>query len=159
MHIWTVNDKKETKFLRQKTADFDFKKFNKTEIRELVKAMRQLMQRADGIGLSANQIGLNLNMFVAQVENKFYAIFNPKLVQISKNTEDFDEGCLSVPGVYGMANRPAKVTLVAFNQTGKAVKIKAWGLLARVFQHEVGHLNGQLFTDIAKKVEKVEIPK
>ncbi len=159
MHIWTVNDKKETKFLRQKTVDFDFKKFSKVEIRELVKAMRQFMRRADGIGLSANQIGLNLNVFVAQVDNKFYAIFNPKLVQISKESEEFDEGCLSVPGVYGMVARPSRVTLTGFNQAGKPVKIKAWGLLARVFQHEFGHLNGGLFTDIAKKVEKVAIPK
>ncbi len=159
MHIWTVNDKKETKFLRQKTADFDFKKFSKVEIRELVKAMRQIMHRADGIGLSANQIGLNLNIFVAQVENKFYAVFNPKLTQLSKDTDEFDEGCLSVPGVYGMVNRPAKVTLTGFNPAGKAIKIKAWGLLARVFQHEFDHLNGGLFTDKAKKVEKVAIPK
>src|SRR3989344_4025282 len=129
MHIWTVNDKKETKFLRQKTADFDFKKFTKTEIRELVKAMRQIMQRADGIGLSANQIGLNINVFVAQVENKFYAIFNPKIISYSKENITIEEGCLSVPKIFGHVPRSEKVILEGYDRNGKKIKIKAWGLL------------------------------
>ena len=90
--IWVIGDKKEEKFLRKKTADFDFKKFTKKEVAELVSRMRRIMRAANGIGLSANQIGLDLNMFVAEVPDvdqggtKFYAIFNPKIEKKSGET-------------------------------------------------------------------------
>lgn len=155
MKIWVISDKKEEKFLRRKTANFDFRKFSKAEIRELVRAMRQSMQEAEGIGLSANQIGLDLKVFVAKVANKFYSIFNPEIVQLSKESIAMEEGCLSVPGVFGSVERPEKITLKGFNIKGKPIKIKAWGLLARVFQHEVDHLNGKLFIDKAKQVGKL----
>ncbi len=70
MKIFTINNKKEEKFLRQKAADFDFNKFGKKEISELLKAMRGIMTEARGIGLSANQLGLNLKFFVAQISDK-----------------------------------------------------------------------------------------
>lgn len=159
MVIVTIQNKKDEKFLRRTTSLFDFKKYGKKETRELVKTMRQSMQEADGIGLSANQIGLNVKVFVAKVENKFYAVFNPEIVIASKETVNLDEGCLSVPGVYGAVERPARVTLKGTDQNGKPLKIKAWGLLARVFQHEVDHLNGQLFVDKAKRVERVPLVK
>ncbi len=159
MKIVTIATKKDEKFLRTKTAHFDFSKFSKKEIRELVKRMRRDMKDAEGIGLSANQIGLNTRVFVAMVENKFYAIFNPEIVQFSKELSPMDEGCLSVPGVYGLVERPAKVTLKGYDANGKPLKIKAWGLLAKVFQHEVDHLNGGLFIDKAKQVERVPIVK
>ena len=117
--------------------------------------MRRIMQEADGIGLSANQIGLNMKIFVAKVENKFYAIFNPEIIQSSKETVNLDEGCLSIPSVYGIVKRPEKVTLKGYDQNGKSVKIKAWGFLARVFQHEVDHLNGKLFIDHTKDLYKL----
>lgn len=165
MKIVTIANKKDEKFLRTPTRHFDFssfggsagggKKHKKEEIRELIKTMRRMMREADGIGLSANQIGLDIKVFVAKVENKFYAVFNPELVQQSKELVLLDEGCLSVPGVYGMVERPEKVTLKGWDQNGKTVKIKAWGLLARVFQHEIDHLDGGLFIDKAKTVERV----
>ena len=156
MPILTVNNKKEEKFLRRQTSLFDFKKFTKVRLRELIKTMRDAMKKADGIGLSANQIGFDLRIFVAQVENKFYATFNPEILQTSEETKEMSEGCLSVPGVYGAVARPEKITLVGYNAAGKKIKIKAWGLLARVFQHEVDHLNGKLFIDKAKRTEKLE---
>lgn len=155
MNIVTIANKKDEKFLRKQTVQFDFKKHSPAEIRELMKTMRQIMKSAEGIGLSANQIGLNMRVFVAQVNNKFYGIFNPEIIQVSPEIVPMDEGCLSVPGVYGMVERPEKVTLSGFNQSGKRIKIKAWGLLARVFQHEIDHLNGKLFVDKAKMVEKI----
>ncbi|MBI2024576.1 MAG: peptide deformylase [Candidatus Harrisonbacteria bacterium] len=154
--IVTTANKKDEKFLRRPTASFDFSKHKKSEIRQLIKDMRTTMQKADGIGLSANQIGLNTKIFVAKVENKFYTLFNPEFIQISKETSDIDEGCLSIPGVFGMVERPAKVTIKGLDANGKTVKIKAWGLLARVFQHEMDHLNGRLFIDRAKTVQKLE---
>ena len=135
------------------------KNFSKKNIRDLVQRMRGAMQEAEGVGLSANQIGLDMKVFVARVENKFYALFNPEIVQFSSETLPMEEGCLSVPGVYGSVERPAKVMLKGYDMNGKPIKIKAWGLLARVFQHESDHLNGKLFIDKAKRVERTPIIK
>lgn len=156
--IWVVNNKKEEKFLRKKTADFDFKQFTKKEIVGLVSRMRQIMRAANGIGLSANQIGLDFNMFVAEVPDvdqggtKFYAIFNPKIEKKSGETAVLEEGCLSIPGKWGFVPRAERVVLSGFDKNGKPVKIRAWGILAHVFQHETDHLQGKLFIDRTKKV-------
>ena len=170
MKILTVNNKKEKKFLREKTAKFDFSGFSKVEIQELIKKMREIMEISNGIGLSANQLGLDLRLFVAHLPEipresalsprqsapgKFYAIFNPEITKFSKEKIVMEEGCLSVPGFYGLVERPEKITLVGYDKNAKKIKIKAWGLLARVFQHEIDHLNGILFIDRTKKVYKL----
>ena len=157
--ILTIEEKKNEKFLREKTVKFEFDKYSKKDTRELVKSMRAIMKEADGVGLSANQVGLPLRMFVAQVPDaqgkpKFYAIFNPEIVKISKEMEILEEGCLSVPGMYGPVERHYRLTLAGEDIDGKKVKIKAWDLLARVFQHEVDHLNGGLFIDKAQHIKK-----
>jgi len=150
MKIWTIHEKKEEKVLRNRTSVFDFKKHKKSEVNELIKTMRTAMEKADGIGLSANQIGLDLSVFVAKVENKFYAVFNPEIVKQSSSEIAAEEGCLSIPEIYGEVFRPERITLSGYDKNGKKIKIKAWGLLARVFQHEVDHLNGKLFVDHIK---------
>lgn len=154
--IWIVSDKKEAKLLRKKMADFDFPKYSKAEIAELIKKMRTAMKKAEGVGLSANQIGLNLKVFVAQVGDKFYAIFNPRITKSSEELAEMEEGCLSVPGVFGTVVRPSKIVLEGFDKSGKLIKIKTWGMLARVFQHEIDHLNGCLFTDLAANLHEYE---
>jgi peptide deformylase len=159
--ILTVDEKKEEKFLRKRTSDFDFTNFTKKEIAALLARMRRLMRAANGIGLSANQIGLDLNLFVAEVPDargslKFYAVFNPSIEKTDGETLMFEEGCLSIPGKWGDVPRAEKVTLRGFDKNAKPVKIKAWGLLARIFQHETDHLNGKLFVDRAKKVYDAE---
>jgi peptide deformylase len=171
MKILTINNKKEEKFLRQKTAEFDFNKYTKKEIDALIKEMKKTMLENNGIGLSANQVGLDLNFFVAEIpadisinprlnqhksaSNKFYAIFNPEIIKFSENKSIMEEGCLSVPNVYGLVERPEKITLIGYDKNAKKIKIKAWGLLARVFQHEIDHLNGILFIDKVKELYKV----
>ena len=157
MKIVTINNKKDEKFLRQKTVPFNFYTYTKNEIEELVKNMRKTMIEANGIGLAANQIGLDFRVFVARVPEtngkmKFYAIFNPKLKRASGETKKLSEGCLSVPEIYGEVERSLKVVLTGYNKHGKPLKIKAWGLLAHIFQHETDHLNGTLFIDKAKKL-------
>jgi peptide deformylase len=159
--ILTIGDKKEAKFLRKATAEFDFKKFPKKDIAGLIARMRNIMRKANGIGLSANQIGLDLKMFVAEVPDadggtKFYAIFNPKFEKLSEAKIMNEEGCLSVIGTWGDVARSEQATLVGMDKNGKKVKIKAWGLLARVFQHEMDHLHGKLFIDKAKNLYKAE---
>ena len=162
MQILTINNKKEEKILRQKTKEFDLKKYPKAKLRELIKEMRQIMKNANGVGLSANQIGIDRQFFVAQVpdENgrqKFYTVFNPKIISLSEEKIDLEEGCLSVPGVWGIVSRSNRITIEGLDLNGKKIKIKAWGFLAQVFQHEISHLNGGLFIDKAKKLKKIEI--
>lgn len=161
--ILTIDEKKEEKFLRRKTSDFDFKKFTKKDITELLSRMRRIMRKANGIGLSANQIGLDLKMFIAEVPDtkggvKFYAVFNPKIEKLDDDEKViYEEGCLSVPGKWGDVERAARLIVSGFDKHGKPAKIKAWGLLARVFQHEIDHLNGKLFIDKAKNLHTAEI--
>jgi len=109
------------------------------------------MEKAEGIGLSANQINLDMRVFVAKVENKFYAIFNPQIVKKSVSEIVAEEGCLSVPQLYGEVFRPERITISGYDKNAKKLKIKAWGLLARVFQHEIDHLDGKLFIDRVEK--------
>lgn len=159
--ILFITNKSQEKFLRRKTADFDFKKFTRKEISDLVNRMRRIMRAANGIGLSANQIGLDLRMFVAEVPDhegnaKFYAVFNPKIEKLSDEKTEYEEGCLSVPGAWGDVERPEKIVLGGLDRYGRPAKIKAWGLLARVFQHEMDHLNGKLFIDRTKKIRHSE---
>jgi len=158
-NIITIQNKKDEKFLKSKTADFDFEKFKKKEISDLLITMRKTMRAAKGVGLSANQIGLNIKLFVAEVPNaqgemKFYAVFNPRIEKSGGEKLFLEEGCLSVPGKYGAVERFERVVLAGFDRNGKPLKIKAWGLLAHVFQHEVDHLNGILFIGKAKGVHE-----
>jgi len=159
--IVTIVQKKDENFLRKKTVPFEFKNFTRKEVNELITRMRRIMHAANGIGLSANQIGLTFSVFVAEVPDaqggtKFYAVFNPKIEKMEKETITFEEGCLSVPGKWGEVTRAEQIIVSGYNKMGKKVKVKAWGLLARVFQHEIDHLNGKLFIDKAKKLYTAE---
>ena len=169
MRIFTINNKTEEKFLRKKTAKFDFSKNGKKDIENLIGKMKSAMIKAHGIGLSANQINLDIQLFVAQMpkitnnqrsttnNNKFYAIFNPEITKASKEKTTMEEGCLSVPEIYGEVERPENIILKGNNRYGKMIKIEASGLLSRVFQHEIDHLSGILFIDKAKNLHKTEI--
>ena len=160
MRILTIKNKKDEAYLRTPVSPLDFAKENMKELRELVREMRRVMLAAPGVGLSANQVGVSKRLFVAQVpdskgRSKFYAILNPVLTKISKEVSTLQEGCLSIPGVFGEMTRPAKITLEGLNPFGKKIKLKAVGLLARVFQHELDHLDGVLFIDKATGIHRV----
>lgn len=155
MVLYTIHKKEEEKILRTKAVPFDFSKFTKPEIRSLVKEMRLKMIEWHGVGLAANQVGMNISLFVARTDEKFYAIFNPQITERSGDQLLLEEGCLSVPDIYGMTPRYEKVILQGQDQNGKKIKIKAWGLLAHVFQHETDHLAGKLYIDTATRTYSV----
>lgn len=169
--ILTLDQKDEEKFLRKKTFPCEFLpggkvKFGETElsrkeVNELILEMKRKMREANGIGLSANQIGLPYRLFVASVSDqdgtiKFYAVFNPEIEKLGNEEVEIEEGCLSVPGIYGEVARAGQINISGFDKNGKKLKLKAWGMLARVFQHEIDHLNGILFVDKAKNLQRVE---
>ncbi|MCX6812928.1 MAG: peptide deformylase [Candidatus Azambacteria bacterium] len=122
------------------------------EIKELVVDMVATMKEANGIGLAAPQVGHSLRLFTVNVENKIYVFINPEVKNLSFENIPFEEGCLSVQKIWGPVIRPKKLTIKALNEDGEPIKIRAKGLLARVIQHEMDHLDGKLFTDKAEKL-------
>lgn len=153
--IYSIENKEDSIVLRQKTAPFDFARFTKKEIMELVRTMRETMKSASGIGLAANQIGLNLSLFVAKVDRKTHAIFNPLITRVSEEEDEMEEGCLSIPNKFGIVRRSVAVQVTGQDARGKKLVIEETGLLARVFQHEIDHLNGVLFIDKAHEIYTV----
>ena len=151
MRILKIENKKDKKVLRKKTSAFDFNSMSKSELRELLSGMRKAMKESDGVGLAANQIGISSRFFVAEFDRKFYAIFNPEIVSVSKIQDVLEEGCLSVPGKSGEVLRSSEIVIRGYDKNGKRVKMRAWGHLARIFQHEVDHLDGRLFIDYIKR--------
>lgn len=136
------------------------------EIIELAKNMRETMHQASGIGLAAPQVGKSLAMVVIElktededeIEIPLLTLINPRITWKSLQKVSEMEACLSVPGLEGGVIRPSKVRVKALNLEGKTVEIKASGLLARVLQHEIDHLEGNLFTDYVKKNQIKDCP-
>jgi peptide deformylase len=132
--------------LEQKTAPV---KEITPEVLKLVKDMIDTCRKANGIGLAAPQVGKSLRLCIINLEHVGlppFALINPKIASSSWKKVDMEEGCLSIPGVYGIVRRPEKVTIKAMNIEGNEIKFKADGLLSRVIQHELDHLEGVLFT-------------
>jgi len=118
------------------------------EIRELIAHMYEVLKEAQGLGLAANQIGKPLRLFVYDVGEGPHALINPKIVRRSGSHMEI-EGCLSIPGLQGEVERADVVVVDGLDEEGSKVRIRAEGLLARVFQHEIDHLDGTLFIDRA----------
>jgi len=114
------------------------------------------MIKINGVGLAAPQVGAPLRIFIANIENKIFVFINPEVKNLSNNKIPFEEGCLSVPKIWGPVVRSKKLTVKALDENGKPFKIRAKGLLARVIQHEMDHLNGALFIDKAEKLFAIE---
>ena len=112
------------------------------------------MKQLGGVGLSANQVGLDMRVFVMGLDELKIAIFNPIIIKYSKEEEVFNEGCLSYPGIMLAINRPTKITATYQDETGKYVEQDFNGLTARIFQHEYDHMNG---TDYTHRVSKFKL--
>jgi peptide deformylase len=117
------------------------------ELRALVDDMFETMHVAKGIGLAAPQIGRLERLFVAEVEDDRVVLFNPEIVTTGGPIVKAEEGCLSIPEIYGDVERPTRVTMRGLDERGEPVEIAATELLARCMQHELDHLHGRLFLD------------
>ena len=134
------------------------------DFQTLINDMVETMREAPGVGLAAPQVGLSERLIVVEyyereedeeVENapkKVWAIANPEIIKASEEKLMGVEGCLSIPNLVGEVERHAAIQVKGLNRHGKPTKIKAEGWLARIFQHEIDHLNGVLFTDRATRV-------
>jgi len=137
------------------------KDFNQA-LRALVADMFETLQAANGLGLAAPQIGVSLRVVVIEIpadeesgeKGRRYALCNPEIVKAS-GEEYAEEGCLSLPGLFGEVKRAATVTVKGFTPEGKPIRVKGEGLLARVLQHELDHLDGILFIDRLERLDKL----
>ena len=118
----------------------------------LLNDMTETMRAADGVGLAAPQVGVLRRIVVIETpDDGLIELINPKIIAYSGDQEG-EEGCLSVPGRWGVVKRPMHVTVRAMNRKGEVVDITGSGLLARAFCHELDHLDGKLYIDIAKEM-------
>ena len=127
------------------------------ELRRLVSDMFETMYAAEGVGLAAPQIGLAIRVIVVDPhddDTKPFALFNANVVAQGSETDKGEEGCLSIPGVRDIVERPSSAVVEAIDIEGKPVRIEAQGFLARVLQHEVDHLNGVLFLDHLSPIKR-----
>jgi len=136
------------------------------DLQTLLDDMVDTMREAPGVGLAAPQVNISLRAIVVEysenedeekdVPPKLYVVVNPEITRLSKEMETGTEGCLSIPGYVGDVRRPLSITLKGQNRHGQPLKIKVNGWLARVFQHEVDHLDGILFPDRAERVWRLD---
>jgi peptide deformylase len=120
------------------------------DIHRLVLDMAQTMKEREGVGLAASQVGELKRIIVVETDyrtRKALALINPKIVKKSREKIVFTEGCLSFPNIFIDVKRSKQVTVKAKDVSGEKIELKAEGLLARVLQHEIDHLNGKLFFD------------
>ena len=124
-------------------------------IQQLIDDMVETMRQASGVGLAAPQVGVPLRVIVLQKPGEEpMAIINPEMVKRAGERE-VTEGCLSVPGYAGEVKRSVSVTVKGWNRQGKAIRIKATGIMAQVLEHELDHLNGVLYIDHLESRDKL----
>ncbi|HET7321669.1 MAG TPA: peptide deformylase [Longimicrobiaceae bacterium] len=127
------------------------------ELRELVKDMFATMYDAEGIGLAGPQIGIPRRVIVVDVREEGqapFALVNPRILERGGEAEREEEGCLSIPGISGLVERPDRVVVEALNEHGEPVRLEADGLLGRCLQHEIDHLDGVLFIDYLSPLKR-----
>ena len=134
------------------------------ELQTLIDDMIDTLHDAPGVGLAAPQVDIPLRVIVVEygdeedpeVPPKLYSVVNPEITRAAMDTEIGAEGCLSIPGFAGDVERSINVVVKGLNRRGSPIRIKANGWLARIFQHEIDHLDGILFIDRAEKVWRLE---
>ena len=142
--------------------------FNKN-LQTLIDDMIETMREAPGVGLAAPQVGISDRVLVVEYyedeeaeqqedasRKKVWAMVNPEIVKVSEEKVMGVEGCLSIPTLVGEVERHEAIQVKGLNRRGQPMRVKAQGWLARIFQHEIDHLNGVVFTDIATKVWRPE---
>jgi len=126
-----------------------------SSIIKLLDNMKDTMDDALGVGLAAPQVGVSKRVIVIDIGEGLIEFINPEITS-SEGIKKEVEGCLSVPGVKGEVSRAERVIVTGLNRNGDQIEIKAEGLLARALQHEIDHLEGVLFIDIANNIEEID---
>lgn len=147
--------------------------FGSAELEQLIRDLSETLDaQIEGVAIAAPQIGVSYRLFVVRIDRTLSpneqtsesevipqqteVFINPEIIKSSRRHKSADEGCLSVKGVYGTTKRHERITIRAKRPDGSTTERGAGGLLAQIFQHEVDHLNGILFTDTAENLLKIE---
>lgn len=129
-------------------------------LRALVRDMAETMYAAPGVGLAATQVDVHLRVIVIDVsdaKDQLRVFVNPEILDSSGERKVYEEGCLSVPGIYEEVERPDRVRVRAFDEHGKRFEVEADGLLAVCLQHEIDHLNGRVFVQYLSRLKQHRI--
>lgn len=129
-------------------------------VRELVAAMFDVMYKANGVGLAATQVDVHERIIVmdtSEERNRPVVLINPEIVHRSEESKEWEEGCLSVPGIYDKVVRPASVRVRALDANGEPFEMDADGLTAVCIQHEMDHLQGKVFVDYLSPLKRSRI--
>jgi len=133
------------------------------ELKQLIDDMVETMRVAPGVGLAAPQVNVADRVIVVELPAddaeglpaELYALVNPEIIKTSRNTEEGQEGCLSIPGYLGAVERHTAIIVRGQDATGKPQRVKAYDYLARIFQHEIDHLDGIMFIDRVADPSKI----
>ena len=129
----------------------------KASIKKLIANMIETMEKNNGVGLAAPQVGKSVRLCVIRVDDITYVLINPRITYKSWRKEITEEGCLSFPGKFIPVRRYKKVRVKAQDEKGNEVMIKAEGLLGRALQHEIDHLDGKLYIEHEVKPKRAKI--
>jgi peptide deformylase len=138
--------------LRQKAQLIPASDIKTQKIQDLIPEMIETMLKSDGVGLAAPQIGESIRLITVNHRKKNIVLVNPEITKKSLLKEWGEEGCLSVPTIYGQVKRYKKITVEYLDAQGQKQTLLAFGMLARIIQHEIDHLDGILFIDKAKSL-------
>lgn len=141
MEVVIGADQKVLRTKAKPVVDFDKKLIS------LANEMEKTVKRVNGVGLAGPQVGIGKRLFLAKIKNRFMLMANPEILSFSKETDVKEEGCLSLPNVWGNVRRPSAIVVRFQDIKGKEMTLELSGMEARIVQHENDHLNGVLFID------------
>jgi len=124
------------------------------EMHALIDQMAESMYRDDGAGLAAPQVGISKRLIVLDGGKGFLSLFNPEILEKETTMQSLEEGCLSLPGIRLDVSRSSRIRIRATNDQGKVIEMEAEGLIARILQHEIDHINGILIIDHASSIQR-----
>jgi peptide deformylase len=137
--------------LRKKSKIIEKQDIQTKKFQGFIVDLIDTMHEKDGIGLASPQVGISQRVVIINTKDGALALINPEIVKKSWTQETEEEGCLSVPNVFGLVKRPKSIKVKALDKDGQPMEFAAKGLFARVIQHELDHLDGVLFIDKMKK--------
>ena len=140
--------------LRERSVEVETQEITTPDFQKFLDDLLRTMISSDGVGIAAPQVGLNKRILITTIGSEPKVLINPTVTKASQATIETEEGCLSVPGVYGMVTRPKKVTVKAIDRHGRRIEIELKNFDATVVQHEIDHLDGILFIDKATKITR-----
>lgn len=143
--------------LRERSIEVSIEEITTAKFQAHLDKLVLTMENADGIGIASPQVGINQRVVVVTLGNTKFVLVNPEITKLSPKLIESEEGCLSVPGVYGLVDRAKRITFKAIDRHGRRIEIDAKNMDAIVVQHEIDHLDGILFIDKVKTITKGKI--